>query len=97
MQTICPHCYSSRVTINFDSDSPFSIIDQLCSPAALSGFGASICKYYKLNPAIGVIAGNAIASAISLAKDKLQKPPLLIVTNKQAEYTCHTCSKTFTL
>ena len=95
MQTICPHCHSSRVTKNINVDSPFSIIEQLCSSTTLSGLGASVCKYYKVNPAIGIIAGSAIASAISLARDKLQ-PPLIVVATKPS-YLCNTCLKTFTI
>ena len=96
MQTICPYCHSSRVTSNTDTNSPFNIFEQLCSQSALSGLGVSICKYYKLNPAIGVIAGNAIASVIGLAKDKLQQPPLLVLAAKPS-YTCNTCSRTFSI
>ncbi|MGE6475753.1 hypothetical protein [Psychrobacter sp. NPDC078631] len=96
MQTICPYCHSSRVTSNTDTDSPFNIFEQLCSQSALSGLGASICRYYKINSAIGVVVGTALASAISLAKDKLQQPPLLVLTAKPT-YTCNTCSRTFTI
>lgn len=95
MQTICPHCHSSRVTRNINADIPSSIIDQLCSSEALASVGVTICKYYKINPAIGVVAGNAIASAISLAKDKLQ-PPLLIVAAKPS-FVCNTCFKAFSI
>ena len=96
MQTICPYCHSSRVTSNTDIDSPFTIFEQLCTPAALSGLGVSICRYYKINSAIGVVVGTAIASAISLAKDKLQQPPLLVLVAKP-RYTCNTCSRTFNI
>ncbi|MGE6245483.1 hypothetical protein ACQKCF_05710 [Psychrobacter proteolyticus] len=96
MQTICPYCHSSRVTSNTDTDSPFNIFEQLCSQSALSGLGVSICRYYKINSAIGVVVGTALASAISLAKDKLQQPPLLVLAAKPS-YTCDTCSRTFTI
>ena len=96
MQTICPYCHSSRVTRNMDIDSPLTIFEQLCTPAALSSLGVSICRYYKINSAIGVVVGTAIASAISLAKDKLQQPPLLVLA-AQPSYTCNTCSRTFSI
>lgn len=96
MQTICPYCHSSRVTSNTDSDSPFTIFEQLLTPTALSSLGVSICRYYKINSAIGVVVGTALASAISLAKDKLQQPPLLVLAAKP-RYICNTCSKTFSI
>ena len=96
MRPICPHCHSSNVTSNLPSDAPFTIFEQLCSQATLSGLGVSICKYYKINSAIGVVIGTAMASAISLAKDKRQQPPL-ITLSERARYSCHTCLLTFTI
>ena len=96
MRLICPHCHSANVTSNTHANSPFNIFEQLCSPAALSGLGVSLCKYYKINSAIGVVIGTALASAISLAKDKLQEPPLLTLAAKPS-YLCNTCSRTFTI
>ena len=96
MRPICPHCHSANVKSNTDTDSPFNIFEQLCSQSALSGLGVSICRYYKINSAIGVVVGTALASAISLAKDKLQQPPLLVLAAKPS-YTCDTCSRTFTI
>ena len=96
MQTICPYCHSSRVTSNTDIDSPFTIFEQLLTPTALSSLGVSICRYYKINSAIGVVVGTALASMISLAKDKLQQPPLLVLVAKP-RYTCNTCSRTFNI
>lgn len=96
MKPICPYCHSSNVTSHMHADSPFNLFEQLCTPAALSGLGVSICRYYKVNSAIGVVVGTALASAISLAKDKLQQPPLITLAAKPS-YSCHTCSKDFTL
>ena len=96
MRPICPHCHSSNVTSNVPSDSSSTIFEQLCSQSALSGLGVSICKYYKINSAIGVVIGSAMASAISLAKDKRQQPPL-ITLSERARYSCHTCLLTFTI
>ena len=94
MQTTCPHCHSSNVTSSNDANSVF---EQLCSPAVLSAIGASVCKYYKVNPAVGAAAGTALATAISSARNKATQPPLIVVAVKQPHYFCHTCIKTFTL
>ena len=94
MQTTCPHCHSSNVTSNTDVN---SIFEQLCSPAALSALGVSICRYYKVNPTVGAVAGTALATAISTAKAKLIQPPLLVMAARHRSYFCHTCTKTFTL
>ncbi|CAM3665468.1 MULTISPECIES: hypothetical protein [Psychrobacter] len=96
MRPICPHCHSANVTSNMPNDSPFNLFEQLCSQSALSGLGVSICRYYKINSAIGVVVGTALASAISLAKDKLQQPPLITLAARPS-YTCNTCSRTFTI
>ena len=96
MRPICPHCHSANVRSNTDTDSPFNIFEQLCSQSALSGLGVSICTYYKINSAIGVVVGTALASAINLARDKLQQPPLLVLVAKP-RYICNTCSRTFNI
>ena len=96
MRPICPHCHSANVGSTTDTDSPFNIFEQLCSQSALSGLGVSICKYYKINATIGVVVGTAMASAISLARDKQQQPPL-ITLSERARYSCHTCLSTFTI
>jgi len=96
MRPICPHCHSSNVTSDVSSDGRFTLFEQLCSQSTLSGLGVSICKYYKINSAIGVVIGSAMASAISLAKDKRQQPPL-ITLSERARYSCHTCLLTFTI
>ena len=94
MQTTCPLCHSSSVTSSTDANSVF---EQLCTPAVLSAVGASVCKYYKVNPAVGAAAGTALATAISSARNKAIQPPLIIVAAKRPRYFCHTCIKTFTL
>ena len=94
MKPICPFCHSSNVSSTTDISSLF---EQLCSPAALSALGVSICKYYKVNPTVGAVAGTALATAISTAKAKLIQPPLLVMSARNRSYFCHTCTKTFTL
>lgn len=96
MRPICPYCHSSNVINNSLTDSPFKLFEPLCSPTALSGLGISLCKYYKINPAIGMVVGAALATAISLAKDKLQQPPLIMLA-APPPYTCNTCLKAFAL
>ena len=96
MRPICPHCHSSNVTSDLPSDAPFTLFEQLCSQSALSSLGVSICRYYKINSAIGVVVGTALASAISLAKDKLQQPPLITLAARPS-YTCNTCSRAFSI
>ena len=96
MRPICPHCHSSNVTSDVPSDNRFTLFEQLCSQSTLSGLGVSICKYYKINSAIGVVIGSAMASAISLAKDKRQQLPLITLA-ATPRYSCHTCLLTFTI
>lgn len=96
MRPICPYCHSSNVMSNTLTDSPFKLFEPLCSPTALSELWISLCKYYKINPAIGMVVGAALATAISLAKDKLQQPPLITLA-APPPYTCNTCLKAFSL
>jgi len=95
MKPICPNCHSANVSCSESLISPSKIAEQLCSQAALSSLGISICKYYKVNPAVGAIAGTALASAINVVINKVQ-PPLLSHSPAQA-YLCHTCFKPFAL
>lgn len=94
MQITCPYCHSSNVTTSTDAN---SILEKLCSPSTLSGLGASICTYYKVNPALGAAAGTALATAISSTRNRAMQPPLIVVDAKRPRYFCHTCTKTFTL
>ena len=94
MQITCPYCHSSNVTTSTDAN---SILEKLCSPSTLSGLGASICTYYKVNPALGAAAGTALATAISSTRNRAMQPPLIVVAAKRPRYFCHTCTKTFTL
>lgn len=95
MKPICPNCHSSHVIENIDTSTQ-GITEHLCSPKLFVGLGVSVCKYYKINATIGVVIGSAMASAISLARDKQQQPPL-ITLSKRARYSCHTCLSTFTI
>lgn len=93
MKPICPHCHSSNV-LSSPNDPSSSILEQLCSQATLTSLGVSICKYYKVNPAIGVITATAIASAVSVATRRAQTP---LITTHQQNYLCQRCFKPFTL
>ena len=92
MKPICPYCHSSDVISQ--SNPVSSIFEQLCSQATLTSLGVSICKYYKVNPAIGVITATAIASAVSVATRRAQTP---LITTSQQNYLCQRCFKPFTL
>ena len=92
MKPICPYCHSSDVISQ--SNPVSSIFEQLCSQATLTSLGVSICKYYKVNPAIGVITATAIASAVSVATRRAQTP---LITTHQQNYLCQRCFKPFTL
>ena len=91
MKTICPYCHSSNVISQ--SKPASSILDQLCSQATLTSLGVSICKHYKVNPAIGVITATAIASAVSIATGRAQTP---LITTHQPSYLCQQCFTSFT-
>jgi len=92
MKPVCPHCHSSNVVDQPDPSS--SLLEQLCSQATLTSLGVGICKYYKVNPAIGVITATAISSAISIAMRNTQIP---LITIHQQSYLCQRCFKPFTL
>ena len=92
MKPICPYCHSSDVISQ--SNPASSVLDQLCSQATLTSLGMSICKHYKVNPAIGVITAAAIASAVSVATGRAKTP---LITTHQQSYLCHHCFKSFTL
>ena len=73
MKPICPHCHSAHVLENTDT-SMQSMSEHLCSPKLLVSLGVSVCKYYKINPMIGMVAGGAIYAvpvSIPLVSDVL--------------------------
>lgn len=89
MHPQCSICQSQQVSlIANDSISP---LDLLLSSESLSALGASICKSYNLNPAIGAVAGSAIASAINSSKAKFYP-----VENGIC-YQCNNCQHTFSI
>ena len=88
MKLVCPRCQSSVVYMMTDSNN-HQLIDELLSPAALIGLGISLCKSFKVNSVIGVVAGTAIAAVIELAKPHAL--PLLV--NKQ--HRCDHCTHVF--
>ena len=59
MKPICPNCHSAHVIENMDNNMQ-GMAEDLFSPKLLAGIGASVCKYYKINPMIGMVAGGAI-------------------------------------
>ena len=92
MKPICPSCHSSHVIENIETSTQ-GITEHLCSPKLFVGLGVSVCKYYKINPAIGVITATAIASAVSVATRRAQTP---LITTHQKNYLCQRCFKPFT-
>ena len=95
MKPICPHCHSAHVLENTDT-SMQSMSEHLCSPKLLVSLGVSVCKYYKINPMIGMVTGGAIATVINLAQQRLMQPPLLKAAILP-RYLCSTCQHTFSI
>ena len=90
MKPVCPCCQSSTVYEMTDGTHN-RLCDELLSPAALIGFGVSLCKSFRVHPAVGVIAGTALAAVIEIAQVNTVLPMLL---NKQ--YHCGDCTHVFT-
>ena len=95
MKPICPNCHSSHVIENIDT-SMQSISEHVLSPKLLVSLSVSVCKYYKINPVIGMVAGSAIATVINLAQQRLIQPPLLKAAILP-RYSCSTCQHTFSI
>ncbi|WP_372863894.1 hypothetical protein [Psychrobacter sp.] len=95
MKPICPNCHSAHVVENIDINTQ-SMSEHLFSPKLLASLGASFCKYYKINPMIGIVAGGAIATVINLAQQKLIQPPL-VKAALIPRYLCSTCQHTFSI
>ena len=93
MKPICPNCHSSHVIENIDT-SMQSISEHMLSPKILVSLGVGVCKYYKINPMIGMVAGSALATVINLAQQRLMQPPLLRAAILP-RYLCRTCQHTF--
>ena len=89
MKSICPHCHSSAVYEMTDGIY-INLIDQLFSPTMLVSLSVSICKSFKVHPAIGVVVGSAIASIAEITNSHNTLP---ILVNKQ--YRCDDCTHVF--
>lgn len=89
MKPICPCCRSSAVYELSDGASN-TLIESLFSPAMLVSLGVSICKTLKFHPAIGAVAGIALAAVIELAQPNNALP---LLANKQ--YRCSNCTHAF--
>ena len=89
MKPICPCCRSSAVyEVNGSGNS--TIVESPFSPAMLVSLGVSICKTLKFHPAIGAVAGVALAAVIELAQPNNALP---LLANKQ--YRCSNCTHVF--
>ncbi len=95
MKPICPNCHSSHVIENIDT-SIQSISEHVLSPKLLVSLSVSVCKYYKINPMIGMVAGSAIATVINLAQQRLMQPPLIRAA-VLPRYLCSTCQHSFSI
>lgn len=95
MKPICPNCHSSHVIENIETSTQ-GITEHLCSPKLFVGLGVSVCKYYKINPMIGMVAGSALATVINLAQQRLMQPPLIRAAILP-RYLCSTCQHTFSI
>ena len=82
MKTLCPSCQSSSVYEMTDGIH-INLIDQLFSPTMLVSLSVSLCKSFKVHPAIGVGAGSAVASIAQITNSHNTLPMLV---NKQ--YCC---------
>lgn len=89
MKPICPCCRSSAVYEVSDGANN-TLIESLFSPAMLVSLGVSICKTLKFHPAIGAVAGVALAAVIELAQPNNALP---LLANKQ--YRCSNCMHVF--
>ena len=95
MKPICPNCHSAHVIENIDTSTQ-ALTEHVLSPKLLVSFGVGVCKYYKINPMIGMVAGSAIATVINLAQQRLVQPPLIRAA-LLPRFLCSTCQHTFTL
>jgi hypothetical protein len=89
MKTLCPRCQSS-VVYEMTDGIRINLIDQLFSPTVMVSLSVSICKAFKVHPAIGVIVGTAIASIAEITNSHNTLP---ILVNKQ--YRCSNCNHMF--
>lgn len=90
MKTVCPNCHSSNVQEITSEYS--SLADELFAPTVLVSLSVSLCKSFKVHPAVGIIAGTALATLVQLTKSNYASPML---AHKQ--YQCAQCSHVFTL
>ena len=89
MKTLCPSCQSSSVYEMTDGIR-INLIDHLFSPTMLVSLSVSICKSFKVHPAIGVVVGSAVASIAEITDSHSTLP---ILVNKQ--YHCGNCTHIF--
>ena len=90
MKPICPCCRSSAV-YELSDGANNTLVESLLSPAMLVSLGVSLCKTLKFHPAIGAVAGIALAAVIEMAQSNNALPMLI---NKQ--YRCDDCTHVFT-
>lgn len=94
MNPICEKCYSRNTHPMTGSSTffPQSLNQTLFSPSVLASIGASICRYYRVNPAIGVMTGVVLGGAISLVQEHQRFKQLGF---KQSMFYCQNCHHVF--
>ena len=89
MKPICPYCHASAVyEVSDDTNHPHTA--SLLSPAMLVSLGVSLCKSLKFHPAIGAVAGIALAIVIEMRQPTNALPML-----GNPQYRCSHCDHVF--
>ena len=89
MKTLCPRCQSS-VVYEMTDGIRINLIDQLFSHTMLISLSVSLCKSFKVHPAIGVVVGSAVASIAQITNSHNTLP---VLVSKQ--YRCDDCTHVF--
>nr|WP_181718227.1 hypothetical protein [Psychrobacter sp.]QJS05120.1 hypothetical protein [Psychrobacter sp.] len=90
MKPICPYCHASAVyEVSDDTSHPHTA--SLLSPAMLVSLGVSLCKSLKFHPAIGAVAGIALAAFIEM-RQLTNALPMRV----NRKYHCSHCDHVFT-
>ncbi|WP_352338772.1 hypothetical protein [Psychrobacter sp. 16-MNA-CIBAN-0192] len=90
MKPLCPYCHASAVYEVSDDTSHHHTVS-LLSPAMLVSLGVSLCKSLKLHPAIGAVAGIALAVVI-----EMRQPTNALPMRVNRKYRCSHCDHVFT-
>ncbi|QCB29562.1 hypothetical protein E5677_00385 [Psychrobacter sp. PAMC27889] len=89
MKPVCPHCKSSSVD-EMTNGTNHTMNEMLLSPTVLISISISLCRSFNVHPAVGVIAGTAIATLFKMSQSNNALPMLI---NQQ--YRCEDCIHMF--